>query len=359
MISPINHNVFLKYALITCWLLTATIGYHGFFKNHELLTVPLFNIAIPESIIYLSAITMFLSAILGVITKPVTGTYLYLLSLACYIIICIADVHRITPYMMVFFALFACFTFLKHDRHIFYTALIFTLSGIYIFSGLHKFNTGFVTDIAPRFYFHSLPLSYDIKIGYTMAATEVLLGMLLLFKSTRRIATVILIFMHAIILWKLSPWKYVWNYIVIPWNSIMIFSLVYLFKQSVVSRFKIGSGRSVLIALAVVIWVIPCVSQFLPLSENISLKLYSGQSIPGYISFTSKEAYFESMNRSKDDQFMIISLQQFSMEERGIAFNPEVTYYNEVFSRFREKYASTNQLHLKRFKEVQNQLQKL
>ncbi|MGJ8683492.1 MAG: hypothetical protein ACSHWW_02640 [Nonlabens sp.] len=356
MTASINHNNFLKYALIICWLITAVVGYHGFFEDHELLTVSLFNIKIPESFIFLSAIVMFLSPIIAVLTKPVTGKYLFALGVITYGIICIGDVHRITPYMIAYFSLFACFTFLKQDRHIFYTALLFTISGIYIFSGLHKFNTTFITDVAPRFYFHSLPISYDIRMGFFMAAIEVLLGILLFFKKTRKPITVILIVMHLVIMWKLSPWKHGWNYIVIPWNLIMMSSLFYIFQQSNKLRFKIGSGRSVFIGLAMVIWIIPGYSQFFYVPENISMKLYSGKTIPGYISFTEKVPQFESMDAQPKKTYMVIFLMQLSLEERGIGFNPEVVYYEKVFSRFREKYSSTNQLHLESYKKFKNEL---
>jgi len=356
MSSSINHNAVFKYILIVCWILTGIIGYYGFFKNHELLTVPLLDFVLPSSIVFLSALVMFSSVIIAVFTKPVTGKYLYILSILTYFIICIGDIHRITPYMIVFFGFFGCFTFLKNDRHIFFTAIIFMISGIYIFSGLHKFNTGFITTIAPRFYFNSLPIPYNNNIGYTMLFSEIALGVLLLFKSTRKIASILLILMHSIIIWKFSPWKLGWNYIVIPWNVIMIFTHIYIIKQANTTRFKIGSGRNFFISLAVFFWIIPCSSQFIYVPENISQKLYSGKSIAGYISFTKKEIDFQSIDVIPEKEYMLIYLQKLSMEQRGIAFNPEISFYEAVYSRFRERYSSTNELHLEELKEIKKNL---
>ncbi|WP_438962480.1 MauE/DoxX family redox-associated membrane protein [Nonlabens sp.] len=352
MTASLIHNAILKYTLICCWILTAIIGYHGFFKNHELLTIPLLNLELPWLLTLVTAVIMFTTAILAVFSPPATGTYLYVISLLSYLIICIGDIHRVTPYMIVFYGIFTCFTFLKNDRHIFYTALIFILSGVYLFSGLHKFNTGFIEDIAPLFYFNSLPVSYNPTIGYAMAACETLLGLLLLFKSTRKIAATLLITMHLIIIWKLSPLKYGWNYIVIPWNLIMMVSHLYILKQSSTSRFKIGSRSAVFIGLAICFWAVPAMSQFLPIPENVSQKLYSGKSIAGYISFFKKEEHFKDMDLNKDPETTLISLQQLSMEQRGIGFNPELKYYEAVYIRFCENYSSTNQLHFEMPHEI-------
>lgn len=351
-----SHNAVFKYALIACWITTAIIGYSGFFKNHDLLTVPLLNIPIAVQAVFLSALLMFTAVIVAVFTKPVTGKYLFFISLICYLIICISDVSRITPYMLVYFGLFGCFTFLKNDRHIFFTAIIFLISGIYIFSGLHKFNSGFIDHIAPRFYFHSLPISYNSSIGYSIIITEVALGILLLFKSTRKLAATLLILMHSIIIWKVSPWKFGWNYIIIPWNIVMIFAHIYIIRQCATARFKIGSGRSVFIGLSIWFWIIPCCSQFMKIPENISQQLYSGKSITGYISFSKKETSFSSIDLTPDKEYMLIYIHELSMEERGIAFNPEIQYYESVYSRLRKNYSSTNKLHLGKLSEIKKNL---
>lgn len=329
-----------------CWICTAAIGYHGFFTNHNLLTIPLVSAISNELIIFISASVMFIAVCVALFSKPAVSKPLYMLSLIAYVLICLGDVHRIAPYMIVFYGLFACFIFLQYDRHIFYGAILFVISGLYIFSGFHKINSHFVTDVAPKFYFHALPIPFNASIGYGMAITEVLLGALLLLRATRRTAATLLICMHLIIIWKLSPWKYGFNYIILPWNIVMISCLGYVIKQSQVVRFKIGSGRRVFTMLALFFWAIPLTSQFLAIPENISLKLYSGKTITGYLTFTEKIPEFTTIDITPDSKHMLISLQQLSMEERGIAFNPEVVCYKRVFSRFRESYPSTNKLYL-------------
>lgn len=356
MIFSLKHNTLLRYILIICWLLTAVIGYDAFFKNHELLTVPIFNLAMPASIVFLSAIGMFTTAVFALILKPVAGKYLFALSVILYVIICIADAHRITPYMIMFLSLFSFFTFFREDNRLLYTALIFLCSGIYIFSGLHKFNINFATNIGPIFYFHSLPFPYNLQIGYAMAGTEVLLGILLLFRPTRKVASRLLIVMHLLIIWKLSPWKYGWNYIVMPWNMIMIFINVYVLRQFSLLRFKISSGRLVFIGLALFFWIIPGLSFLIYIPENISQKLYSGTTTSGYISFTKKEKNFKSLDLIKDKEEMLISLKRLSMKERGIAFNTETYIYEAVYAQFCQNYQSADQLHLGSFKEIKKNL---
>lgn len=346
MTSSFNHHTSFKYIHIACWICTAAIGYNGFFANHHLLTIPLVNALSNGHLVFIGASVTFISVCLGLLSKPTTGKFLYALSLVAYMLLCLGDIHRLAPYMIVFYGLFACFIFLQYDRHIFYAAIIFLISGLYIFSGFHKINSHFIADIAPKFYFHALPIPYNASIGYSMAITEVLLGILLLFKATRRVAASILICMHLIIMWKLSPWKYGFNYIILPWNIAMISCLGYVIKQSQVVRFKIGSGRRVFTMLALFFWAIPLTSQFLAIPENISMKLYSGKTITGYLTFTEKIPEFTAIDITPDSKHMLISLQRLSMEERGVAFNPEAVYYERVFSRFRESYPSTHKLYL-------------
>ncbi len=346
-----RHNV-LKVTLSICWVLTAVIGFNGFFKNHDLLTIGVAGFKLTASVVVLSAFIMFAAAIAAVFVQRGYNKLLFFLSVAAYLLLCLGDVHRLAPYILVFYTLFALFIFLKTNESLFYQCLLFILSGLYIFSGLHKYNLNFVKTVAPLFYIHALPINYSVTIGYGMATVEVVLGILLFFKPTRTISSCLLIFMHMLILWKLSPWQYGYNYIIVPWNILMILSNLFLMTHVHKARTVVNVGHPCMIAVLLLFWLLPGLSQFNKIPENLSFKLYSGNTQNGYVSFREKISAFKSIDLQPNERTMLISLQQLSMQKRGIAFNPEKKYFKIVFERFRESYPSTNKLHFEKLDAI-------
>lgn len=352
MSSAMNHVTLLKYALCACWVATGIIGYHGFFKNHDLLTVPLTAMQLPSGFVFTGAMLMFCTAVIAPFVRSNSSALLFTLAVCSYVLLCVGDMHRLTPYMIVFFNLFALFIFFKNDQALFYGGLVFALSGLYIFSGIHKMNTGFVTQVAPLFYMHSSPLPYNPIIGYTMAGLEMLLGFLLIVKPSRKAAGSALIIMHLIIMFKLSPWRYGFNYIVLPWNVLMICSLLYLLIKSPVSPGHFKIKHACFASIFLFFWALPAASLFTHIPENLSFKLYSGKSLPGYLSFSNKIDDYKSLDLHPDGDFMLLSLQQVSMQERGIAFNAALSNYKKVVARFRKRYPSTHKLHIEKLETI-------
>lgn len=69
--------------------------------------------------------------------------------------------------------------------------------GIYFWSGIHKVNAGFITNTLPELIVPDLgPLSYSIPL------IEALLGVGLIFISTRKISVLLLLGMHFLILYE-------------------------------------------------------------------------------------------------------------------------------------------------------------
>ena len=332
-----SNRYVLNATLIICWLATAFLGFNGFFRSHELLTVSLLGIKIADNFTSLIAACVFSLPVIGLFINVRIAKWLLIIAVVLYVALVLLDLHRLTPYMIVYLGIFTSLILLKYDSSILYTALLIIASGIYIFSGLHKLNPGFVTHIAPRLWFHSLPINYTETIGYTFAVLEILSGLLLLIPLTRKYASILLIIMHTIVIWKLGPWKLDWNIIVIPWNIMMVMILIYLFRKSTFSTFRIGSAKSIVTLLGIFFWLLPGLSQILWIPENLSMKLYSGTSKNGYLVINKKVDQFVNYDRIPDHEKMLISLQRYSMEERGIAIHPELVIYDQILEHIKSQ----------------------
>lgn len=340
-----SNRYVLNASLIICWLATAFIGFNGFFKSHDLLTVSLFEFQIPNVLTSLIAGFAFLLPVIALFINVRIAKWLLFISVFLYVILVLFDLHRLTPYMIVYLGIFSALILLKYDSSILYTALLIITSGIYIFSGLHKLNIGFVKDIAPRFWLYSLPFNYTNVIGYGFAIIEIVTGLILLLPLTRKLACIPLLLLHTVIIWKLGPWKLDWNSIVLPWNFLMIATLIYLFRKSALSTFRIGSAQTVMIILGVFFWLLPGLSQVIWIPESLSMMLYSGKSKNGYLVINEKIDLLRSYDRTPEKEKMIISLQQYSMKERGIAINPELKIYNQILENIKSKIPETDRIY--------------
>jgi hypothetical protein len=337
-----SNRYVLNASLIICWLATAFIGFNGFFKSHDLLTVSLFEFQIPNVLTSLIAGFAFLLPVIALFINVRIAKWLLFISVFLYVILVLFDLHRLTPYMIVYLGIFSALILLKYDSSILYTALLIIASGIYIFSGLHKLNIGFVKDIAPRFWLYSLPFNYTNIIGYGFAIIEIVAGLLLLFPLTRKLACIPLLLLHTLIIWKLGLWKLDWNSIVLPWNFMMIVTLIYLFRKSALSTFRIGSAQPIMVVLGVFFWLLPALSQIIWIPENLSMMLYSGKSKSGYLVLNDHLDRLSSYDRIPEKEKMLISLQHYSMEERGIAIHPELKIYDKILENFKSKIPQTD-----------------
>jgi uncharacterized membrane protein YphA (DoxX/SURF4 family) len=337
-----SNRYVLNATLIICWLATAFIGFNGFFKSHDLLTVSLFDYHIPDALTFLLAVMMFSLPVTGLFINVRIAKWLLLISVFLYLALIVFDLHRLTPYMIVYLGVFAVLILLKYDSSILYTALLIIASGIYIFSGLHKLNIGFVKDIEPHFWWYSLPFNYTNVIEYGFAIIEIVAGLLLLVPLTRKLACIPLLLVQTLIIFKLVPWKLDWNSIVLPWNFLMIVILIYLFRKSALSTFRIGSAQPIMVVLGVFFWLLPALSQIIWIPENLSMMLYSGKSKSGYLVLNDHMDRLSSYDRIPEKEKMLISLQRLSMEERGIAIHPELKIYDKILENFKSKIPQTD-----------------
>lgn len=138
-------------------------------------------------------------------------------------------------------AVLSWYSWRRDDKHghepVLNTARLLVAS-IYVWSGLHKINPGFVYDVYPWFVrpiTDILPASLDtavLAMGVFLPLFEVVIGVGLLVPRLRRLASMAAIGMHLSILALLGPWGLNWNSVVWPWNVVMALSVLVLFWQT-------------------------------------------------------------------------------------------------------------------------------
>ena len=111
----------------------------------------------------------------------------------------------------------------------------------YFYSGLEKLGYGFVTVLpdmlSPIFHLMHVDVAgisnrVLFPLAILLALVECACGILLAFPRTRNAAVACLILMHVSILSWLGPWGANWNYVVWPWNMLMIGLLILLFWRN-------------------------------------------------------------------------------------------------------------------------------
>lgn len=183
-----------------------------------------------------------------------------------------------------------CFSSKKEKNLFSYYRII--LIGIYFWSGFYKLNIGFaehvfVDSIRQVFNINLTKYSY---LAYSIPITEILIAVALIFQKTRKLASILAIFIHLGILLWLSPIGGNNNSVIIPWNLMMIAFIYLCFirqdDQPLVSSTQIRSFPS-LIALSVVF--LPILYTFGYWPYYFSFNLYSGQGKSFYISLDEED----------------------------------------------------------------------
>jgi hypothetical protein len=168
----------------------------------------------------------------------------------------------------------------------------FILAATYIWSGLQKVNVSFATDMYPWILdpvLQKLPDEWRDWVanqGWYAAFMECGLGAGLLLWPARSVAVPLLVVMHAVLLYCLSPWGHDWNSVVWPWNGAMMALNVLLFTRTRhVEPWHIAWPRRFWLARCtlVLFGVMPLFSFFGWWDAYLSAALYSGNTMHGYV----------------------------------------------------------------------------
>lgn len=163
--------------------------------------------------------------------------------------LCIDDQNRLQPWFFNYILILFILLFFKNrldesnNYHSVFISLQVLVALVYVFSGLQKMNSNFVNDTfnwltEPLNGFLSLRQQHIVlRFGALVPFIEFALGLGLLVKPIRFIVLPLLIMMHIIILMLLGPFGKSYNYVVWPWNLVMILLLLILFTNVKSERF--------------------------------------------------------------------------------------------------------------------------
>jgi len=267
-----------------------------------------------------------------------------------YVIFCfslIQDQLRLQPWVYLYLLAFLPFLFITkdEDNYLGISYLQCLVIGVYIWSGIHKFNLNFIDIVVENISVNSFRV-YDVSIinfiksfGYVIPVFEILTGLFLWFSATRRIGILMAIFTHLFVLYYLGPYSMDSNYIVYPWNIEMIILVILLFYKTG-DKISFGIERRFIknvFRLALILVLGLPVFNFIGLWDHyLSFSFYSGKAPDLYILTKNptelEHKYFLPIEGMEGGE--IISVVNWASMELNVPFYPE----SRIFKSFIELY---------------------
>lgn len=251
---------------------------------------------------YWTDIPVFYAAVAGFLIAFLWQRKFWILALALAIPLywVLQDWGRVQPAFIMFaFTMLAGILRPKIGEETALDMLRWMVAGVYFWAGFHKFNVTFITQIFPWFvdpyvspqWIKSGPGA--IIFGMTAILTpyfELLIGVLLLFPKTRRIATLMAATMLFVVLACLGPFGHNYAPGVWPWN-VFLFSLEWLlfYRYSDTMALPVATGKGALWLPIIIFCLLPAMALFDRWDALPSFKLYSGNILTGKLILDEKE----------------------------------------------------------------------
>lgn len=238
----------IKIVVLLGILVSVVLSYNLWAGQRWFPKAPLFSFlpVIPAPYDYI-ALFVFISLIILSVINRRKLPLIFLIIFSVYL--CLEDQNRLQPWFYNYLLILFLYVFYRKrvdDPNNFTSVFIsiqLLVALVYIFSGIQKFNSHFVNDsflwlINPmKSILSERQLGQFSKIGYAIPYIEILIGFGLLFRQTRFIALPMVILMHLFILFMLGPFGNSYNYVVWPWNIVMILLCLLLFANVKPERF--------------------------------------------------------------------------------------------------------------------------
>jgi len=283
---------------------------------------------------------------------------------------CILDVITWQPWEYQYIGMLAVFIINRNNPKAFYSCIILILASIYFYSGLQKFNGGFLHSIWEGLIlkqFFGIP---RIKVslvfhyaGLALPIIEAAAGVGLLFSRSKRTAAFILISMHLFIVALLGTLQ---GYnIVIPWNIVMIGFLHFLFinKNTSFTFLAVIKKENLLIAI---LWgIMPAFSFIGYWDQKLSSNLFSGRYVTMVVCIKNEvDAKYFKNYIFNDDRYCVckgvnmLSTGTWTRIDMHVLPSPANWYYQKVKKKFIKQHPEikaeffTYTYPFKQFKEV-------
>jgi hypothetical protein len=232
----------------------------------------------PGSITYLLSALLLAAIVAAIFGFNRTAVVALLMSLILF------DQMRLQPWVYQYLILLFIIT-LSPNEGLLLKCQQLIVAALYFWSGLQKINFNFHQEVlsqlmAPWGSLISIGQKQSLILGVVIALSEILIGVGLLLKRTRKVFVWVAIAMHAVVLALLIKLGH--NSVVWIWNVAMIAFVVILFwrvEQPTLGGWRIDGKRSwLLVAVTVCVISLPVLSFFGWWDQNLSGVLYSGTS---------------------------------------------------------------------------------
>ncbi len=283
--------------------------------------------------------------------------YSFLVLLAVFIL---EDISRLQPWLFLHgFMLFIISLGTKHNREkaIIYSIYI-SIAASYFWAGFLKLNNSFATDIFPMlaekwgfgkfFYITENKEVADLAKGtiplrnywaFLATASEVFIGIGLLFSKTQKLAFITAAVLHTLILIAIGPFGYNWNKVVWPWNiemlvivALLAFNKNYIEFNGIKTFKKFYKSKIVLLSF-ILFGIAPVLNYFGWWDTYLSFNLYSGNNNQAIYYFSGIDNDFVKPEMAKFTYYdpnvkaSYIDIDKWAMEDLEAPFYPEKRYY--------------------------------
>ena len=246
-----------------------------------------FSISPPYDYILLG-LEIILIFFLVTVSKPRFVIFLILVLNLVYVLL---DQNRLQPWFFIYNSFLVVLLFYNwridniNNYNSFFIILQLCFGAVYVYSGLQKFNPGFINDTYPWFikplanFVSERQMTMLYKTGYVIPLMEIFIGFGLLVKPLRFIAIPLVILLHVIILILMGPFGNNYNSVVWPWNLMMIVLAMLLFSGKTNERFFSVSHlfkQPVFYLVIALFWILPAFNLVGKWETYLSFSLYSG-----------------------------------------------------------------------------------
>jgi hypothetical protein len=219
------------------------------------------------------------------------------------------DQSRLQPWFVEYLLLLALVVFSKSEGMALNGCRL-VLAAVYFWSGVHKMNTSFATNLFPWLVSPFVGSGAEPIVqgaGLMVPFVEIALGIALLFPKTRRLGVVAIVAMHLFLLLVLSPLALGWNSVVAPWNIAMMVLVPFLFWQADVSARSLFAAPR---ALFIFLFILPCLSLMGRWDTSPSFALYSGNQLIGSVvlsesAWQRQDAQIQAVSERVGDRYRI------------------------------------------------------
>lgn len=270
-------------------------------------------------------------------------------------ILLLQDQLRWQPWVYLYLLILIPFAIFKENKFHFsiLSCLQFMIVGVYIWSGVQKFNSNFIDNtfkniLTVFFGLEDQTIVHSLNyLGYSIPVIEVCMGLSLVIPKFRDAGVIICILTHVFILGYLSPLGINSNSVVYPWNIAMIILVTLLFFR-IKNPINFWSYENIKmkvlnLTMMTLVWVLPLFS-FVNLWDNyLSFSLYSDKPNRYYIAIEANEIgkidkrlhkYFVNIKGLSGGQ--IIDVDKWSMDVLNVPFYPERRVFKRIASSFCE-----------------------